>query len=236
MRFLTGERAVMPKGSASIIIDHSFEAQLSAIIKRRIGSRINAMRGIIKDEIKNIIVNNIKSTDVWRGLEGRYTGIPGMDLQAEFGITSIAGLEQLIKGLIDVSVVGLGKAGTTIDMEIQILDIDVETLVSMYNDSSYISKGGYKIDWLEWLLIRNYDFSISDYAIDYDIDSTQISMSRTGRALMIKDKPELHYPYKLPDICRPIGGKNFIDASMNHPKNIEKLQQSITNIIEKAIA
>ncbi len=104
-----------------------------------------------------------------------------------------------------------------------------------------------KIDWMKWLLEANKGMntilgtipSVRDYGISYELTGRQKALSRSGRAIMLKDSGHnlrrgtaKNFPYKFPKVAKPSAGfKNFIDEIARNPRFTDRLQQRIQTII-----
>lgn len=105
----------------------------------------------------------------------------------------------------------------------------------------------HRIEWMNWLLagrgaqseMLGTIPSVKNYGISYDLKRGQSSISRSGRAVMVRDTANNRdrlairfFPYEFPEVAKPRAGyKNFVDEIFKNPQFIGKIQAKVQSLV-----
>lgn len=180
-------------------IDERLTDALNDAIRR---GRIN-----LKRKINEILVRYMRNNETFLSIADP------SGLQREFGLTTDqakAAQEDIIKILrLSTDIVlkdfvvknGQIRGG---DFYIDILEADLKKFINM-KSGEYTSKGGYSIDWMQWLLTRGVEIIWPTYGIKYY--SRIVKASRSNYALMFKAD---YKGYRVPEKHKGTIDDNFI--------------------------
>lgn len=173
------------------LVDSSSEIQknilatLTKILDQAIRESIKETSEKVKDIVKRALQT-----------EPEYSSLKNGELRYNFGISDASNVDIVIDKLVDtlqISVKSIqnGPKGLSGGYEINMINSQdfggvLNTDAAMVVDE----KGGYKLPWLEWLLLRNNEFIIKNYEIQLGPNPA----SRTGNAIMVKSNDSWRVP------------------------------------------
>jgi hypothetical protein len=166
-------------------IEKNILSTLKILLEQAIDSSIRDL----SDNIKDIVKAALQS-------EPEYGSLKSGELRYNFGISDPSNIDVVISKLVDtieieikpIKITSKGlSGGYTINMMNSqdfggVLNIDASMVVD--------EKGGYKLPWLEWLLLRNNEFIVKDYEVQLGPNSS----SRTGNAIMVRSNNSWRVP------------------------------------------
>jgi len=166
-------------------IEKNILSTLKILLEQAIDSSIRDL----SDNIKDIVKAALQS-------EPEYSSLKSGELRYNFGISDPSNIDVVIAKLVDtieieikpIKITSKGlSGGYTINMMNSqdfggVLNIDASMVVD--------EKGGYKLPWLEWLLLRNNEFIVKDYEVQLGPNSS----SRTGNAIMVRSNNSWRVP------------------------------------------
>lgn len=173
------------------LLDSTNEIQKNILIALQniLEKAINSSIREVSENIKDIVERALKS-------QPEYNSLINGELRYHFGISDTSNVDIVISQLINTLKVeikpitltprGLG-GGYVINM---INSQDFGGVLS--SDASFVvdSKGGYKLPWLEWLLLRNNEYIVKNY----DIKLGPNPYSRSGGAVMVASNSSWRVP------------------------------------------
>lgn len=170
-----------------------------------------------EDDLKDIIMEKIVSTESWQSIAGDYAGKGNGDLEAVFGLADsdsvLSGLEDLIRKLIDIKV---GNDGTSLTVG---LHHTIETKLAASGLGSYISHpSGELIPWLKWALTGQ--GSIDGFEINFNPKSNQRKRSRSGRAVMQEGDG-----WQMSDSEAYFGSTNFLIEAYSDGEIVQQISE-----------
>lgn len=136
-------------------------------------------------------------------------------LRVELGIVSgntdiLRVIDEIINRInIDINKSGTPSKDINIEMKIYIEGEYVDLYSKTY--SSYVSKGGAKVEWLSWLLEAGNTDVVFGYKIRYGVD-----IGRTGDAIMMPSKTS---NWRVPPEFSGVADNNFVTRSF---ENVDK--------------
>lgn len=166
-------------------IEKNIFATLKTILEQALNSSIRDLSDKIKDIVKKALQT-----------EPEYNSLKSGELRYNFGISDPSSVDIVIDKLVDtieintkpikVTTKGI-YGGYTINMINSqdfggVLNIDAAMVVD--------EKGGYRLPWLEWLLLRNNEFIVKNYEVQLGPNSA----SRTGNAIMVRSNDSWRVP------------------------------------------
>ncbi len=177
-----------------IDIDLQFNSQklrrrLGEALGREVKKIFDVKKSNIKNEITQIIVRAIATSDAFKGLIGNFPNDPERDLQAHFGLSggaassaaasilqiaakSVRFTESKGRGIFSVNINAINDSFT------EFLNVPGGTFVS--------EPSGATVPWITWLLVNpNVDLPQGfNIVFSNGLSSQEIRTSRSGRALM----------------------------------------------------
>ncbi|MFA5670092.1 MAG: hypothetical protein WC967_12700 [Balneolaceae bacterium] len=230
------------RGRTNIKISHGFTEMVSKRIKSRLEGGIRSISGKIKDRLRDDIMNMIVSTVVWDGILGNYKGDVDYDLQAHFGLRdpskTLDIIEKEIRRQINISIRS-SSTKNNLKVTITMNDLDYNVIAGLpggtYISYRRIRKGnknvvyGTEIPWLSWLMDPS-SATVGGWHVNFDLENTEKSRSRSGRALMFKGGG-----WNIPAVCNPTVGVNFIDDLLLDDKYMSLISRRLIDLIRKAI-
>jgi hypothetical protein len=81
--------------------------------------------------------------------------------------------------------------------------------------------------------------SVKDYGISYSLKRGQSNISRSGRAIMVRNTTrnakrvgKEYFPYQFPEVAQPRAGYgNFIEEIFKNPQFFSKIQAKIESLV-----
>ncbi len=190
----------------------------------------------LKKEISDLVLEAFERNDVILGLQGFFAGDEDKDLQAIFGLTDelanqiIEEMRDLIANKLNVKfTIGYSKNQIRYNVTIVYEDLTEEAKsldAANYNLEIKKRTGGTveaTLPWFEWL-INGADVQAE---IVFDLNDTQASVSRSGRAIMLSNA---YYSGNW-----SWQGINFIEEIVKDEEFINKLELIVRNKLIKEI-
>lgn len=200
-----------------------FERKLLRQIAAHLNQVIRKSAKPIKTQLGTLANNVIKSS-------ATYQSIIGGPLRASLGLSDpIPRMDAVIKQIqesIQVKPVtcGVSGHGITGGLKIGILQSDFQDLIAL-PEAKYIShgrSGDHQINWLSWLTVEGDVLVIDDYDIDFNLNQSQIAISRSGDALM-KKTPGAKWRLPQGSVHYNVTDNFLIDAFHNVNPQIEQI-------------
>ena len=165
------------------------EKNILSTLKILLEQAVNSSIKELSDNIKDIVKKALQS-------EPEYSSLKSGELRYNFGISDPSNVDIVIEKLVD-----------TIEIEIKPIKITPKGLsggytINMINSQDFggvlnidaamvvDDKGGYRLPWLEWLLLKNNEFIVKNYEVQLGPNSS----SRTGNAIMVKSNDSWRVP------------------------------------------
>lgn len=179
----------------------NLENKISAYAIRIMQQRIDKAKEATLQKIKELIVNAIKGSLVYKGLAGDFAGYTnGMDLQAEFGLDE-GDAQRALESLVEIlektcDIYSREEIGAKSKLTININALnpkDYEDELKTGDEFQYISNKKYPIQWMLWLLEASADIvgqttnGVDEFGITYDLTDKEDQTARSHRALMVED-------------------------------------------------
>lgn len=200
--------------------DDQITKNILNILINKIDKNILSILPAIQSQIKKLVQNALRS-------EPEYASLKSGTLKAEFGIPNSESIDMVVDALTNslfvetkrLKISGNIIVGGFILKMIQsdnISDIIYTDIASVIDTSK-----GYRLPWLEWLLLRGTD----DIVINYDVKYGPSSFSRTNLAIMVPANTNWSVP------------KSFAGTTQNNwtTRAIAKIEKGIYAIIKKNI-
>lgn len=170
---------------SSLEIEKNILSTLKILLEQAITSSVREL----SDKVQDIAKKALQS-------EPEYGSLKNGELRYNFGISDPSNVDVVIEKLVNtieieikpIKITPKGiSGGYTINMMNSqdfggVLNIDAAMVVD--------DKGGYKLPWLEWLLLRNNEFIVKNYEVQLGPNSS----SRTGNAIMVKSNDSWRVP------------------------------------------
>lgn len=165
------------------------EKNILSTLKVLLEQAITASIRELSDKIQDIVKQALQS-------EPEYSSLKSGELRYNFGISDPSNVDVVIEKLVNtieieikpIKITPKGiSGGYTINM------INSQDFGGVLNSDAAIvvdAKGGYKLPWLEWLLLRNNEFIVKNYEIQLGPNPS----SRTGNAIMVKSNDSWRVP------------------------------------------
>lgn len=143
----------------------------------------------ITNDVKELVAEALRQ-------EPEYSSLLGGTLKAEFGIYEASSVDRIVQALADtikveqqrVEITNRGlKGGFSLTM---MKTDDMDGIIYIDSASVVDNKNGYVLPWLEWLLYKNNQPIVRNYAVNY----TTSTYSRSGLAIMVPDKSNWRVP------------------------------------------
>lgn len=173
------------------LIDSSREIEKNILLalQTTLEQAINNSIRDLSDKVKDIVKKALQS-------EPEYSSLKSGELRYNFGISDSSNVDIVVEKLVDtleieikpIKITQKGiSGGYTINMINSqdfggVLSIDAAMVVD--------DKGGYRLPWLEWLLLRNNEFIVKNYEIKLGPNPA----SRTGNAIMVQSNDSWRVP------------------------------------------
>ena len=186
--------------------------------------KLNTYIPFIKQQIKPIIFDLINSS-VKNSKE--YLAMTTGRLFGEFGEPNIiSAIEDIIKAIndnVEIKVQPFRLNGKSIQgsFEVGVLKLDYSDVLNLPS-ISFISEGGFNIEWLRWLLFEGDTKIISTHS--FVTSSSVIRYSRTGTGIMKKG-----VGWGVPSIYSGTSGDNWLT------KALDKIDENIIKELHKII-
>lgn len=197
------------------------KALLEAVIKH-INAALKSSRVDIENEIGNLFERSVKASTEYKSMT---SGVLKKDLGL---IDPVDYLDDIINTIKENIVIKdtpipnrspINKGGISINL----IRSSYRDILSL-DGSSFTSKKGYLIKWLQWMLTQGDDVIIDNYVVSHnDYPSPP---SRTGEALMFKRPGGV---YRIPPQFSGLPGKNFLTRA------IENKESEIVSILERCL-
>ncbi len=173
----------------------------------------------INENIKDMVKDSLKQ-------EPEYSSLKSGQLRAEFGIKDPNDVDKVIEAMVDAAKITLvpvkvTQMGVSGGFKYTMLKADDLDGVIFTDIASVIDDKGYYLPWLKWLL---YDGG-KPLVKKFRVKMGSSNRSRSGMAIMVKSKSNWRVP---PQFAGSISS-NWVTRS------IDKLDQKITNTIQKII-
>ncbi len=186
----------------------------------------NRKKGNIKNEITQIIVKAIATSNAFKGLIGSFPNDPERDLQAHFGLSGAAASSAgaSILQIAAKSVKFTESKGTGIfSINFRAIEDSFSEFLNVPGGTFVSEPSGATVPWITWLLINpNVDLPQGfNIVFANGLSSQEIRSSRSGRALMrsldsiLSGGVTIGGIYAVPDIGRG-GRQNFIFRAVNN--------------------
>ena len=197
--------------------DAEVSRQIFEGIKKHLSNVILSSKSIIVSETKNIIVKSLRSEPEYQSLK---SGI----LRAELGIQNATTVDDIVNKLsetielIDIPITVSSKGG--LKGGFKLVAIESETISDLINDSSAFVNDdirGYKLPWLEWLLLKGGEKIIQNHEVEFGSSP----YSRSGMAIMKESTSSWRVPPQF------AGSKNNNWTT----RALSKIDNDIKNII-----
>jgi hypothetical protein len=166
-------------------IEKNILSTLKTILEQAIGDSIRETSDKVKDIVKKALQT-----------EPEYGSLKNGELRYNFGISDTSNVDIVIDKLVDTLQIEIkpiknSSKGLSGGYEINMINSQdfggvLDTDAAMVVDE----KGGYKLPWLEWLLLRNNEFIIKNYEIQLGPNPA----SRTGNAIMVESNDSWRVP------------------------------------------
>lgn len=197
--------------------------QLIRAASIEIGDKLNQViarvRNDVLGDIQYLVRNEIKASPEYTQLTGGFFS----GIYHEFGIPDIKErmdriIEQIVKDIKFDVIIAESNLGDSLEFHIQIsiLSMDYGQLLSM-PEASFVTRNGYTLDWLRWLLIDGYQPVVLGYHYVPKISRS----SRTGFGLMVPRRE-----WFVPDSLVGNYGDNWLTRS------IKPIEERLPTIIE----
>lgn len=186
--------------------------------------KLNTYIPFIKQQIKPIIFDLINSS-VKNSKE--YLAMTTGRLFGEFGEPNIiSAIEDVIKAIndnVEIKVQPFRLNGKSIQgsFEVGVLKLDYSDVLNLPS-ISFISEGGFNIEWLRWLLFEGDTKIISTHS--FVMSSSVIRYSRTGTGIMKKG-----VGWGVPSIYSGTSGDNWLTRAL------DKIDENIIKELHKII-
>jgi hypothetical protein len=247
-----------------VIMSSSTERRISAGVMQKINKSLVEASTNVRKLLYEFVDEVIRNSPVYRGLNGEFAGIPGQDLQAEFGLreeTARRALKFILATLlatINEKTVRV-EPGLNLNFPARLIFKGVldskeyekvlDTTRDPFGYISYSNATGEAtlIPWMQWLLDTTGDVlgdmrpRISNYAITYDMSGERANISRSGRAIMIKPSvakagkvKTQGRSYKFPSIAKAVKGKNFIEEIVLDKRFRTLITETVREVMNKA--
>lgn len=173
----------IPESSSSIA------NKILIALQEDVSKLINSVIPKITKDLKELVAEALRQ-------EPEYSSLLSGTLKAEFGIYDSSSVERIVQALSNtlqieqkpISITGRGlKGGFSLTM---MKSDDMDGIIYIDSASVVDNKKGYALPWLEWLLYRNNQPIVRNYAVDY----TNSSYSRSGLAIMVPDSSNWRVP------------------------------------------
>jgi hypothetical protein len=183
---------------------------------KEISKTLNKNKNNILLHIKNIIRNNLMNSPEVKSLSD-----PDGKLRVELGVVDGAGdIAKIIDDIVSkitMSISNIGTPSKGIDISIMIFIDEEYTNLYSKTYSSYTTKSGTKIEWLNWLLEAGNSDVVFGYKIKYGVE-----IGRTGDAVMM---PSQSANWSVPPEFSGVADNNFITRSF------EGVDEALSNFI-----
>jgi hypothetical protein len=170
-------------------LQSSITQKILTALKDDVSKTINAAIPKINDDIKELVADALRQ-------EPEYSSLLSGTLKAEFGIQDASSVERIVQALVStikieqkpISITNNGlKGGFSLTM---MKSDDMDGIIYIDSASVVDNQKGYVLPWLEWLLYRNNQPIVRNYAVDY----TNSPYSRSGLAIMVPDSSNWRVP------------------------------------------
>jgi hypothetical protein len=197
-------------------IEKNILSTLKTILEQAIGDSIRETSDKVKDIVKKALQT-----------EPEYGSLKNGELRYNFGISDTSNVDIVIDKLVDTLQIEIkpiknGPKGLSGGYEINMINSQdfggvLNTDAAMVVDE----KGGYKLPWLEWLLLRNNEFIIKNYEIQLGPNPA----SRTGNAIMVESNDS----WRVPPAFAGSQENNWITRAL------EKVDKEIVLVMENTL-
>jgi hypothetical protein len=233
-----------------------------SFIEEKLKARMQATADEIQEKISNAVEAAVRKSRVYKALVNPPIGTIGYDLPAEFGLRP-GEAEEAAELMVDIvkNTVEVNAAGVFTEYKTTNPVLSCKFSISFMNPNKYMNKlirkpfwytarkqyrkkapTSYKIDWMRWILNANEGDnaiygtlpSVKEYGISYTESTKALRWSRSGRALMRKDRN--HSMYGLPEVVKPRrGADNFLEEISRDPSFAKDLDKRVKSVIDKRL-
>lgn len=212
--------------SSSVSIKLDPDDIVNAMMKT-IAKNVKKRLTLINNKVGSIFVSYIKGTEEWISLNSKRSD----SLMGQLGI------DENNKELIFSNILDTWKSSFTTKIEIapDYIKVQVNGIREDYSDvlnldvSRFVSKNGFVVPWLKWLLFEADNISLVSQIYRYK--KTNKYNSRSGLGIMIKSqngKPWIE-PWKMPVQFAKPEQQNFVNRVANNRGFIESISEGILN-------
>jgi len=200
--------------------------RLAEALGREVKKIFDRKKSNIKNEITQIIVKAIATSDAFKGLTGNFPNDPERDLQAHFGLnssTSSAAAASILQIAAKSVRFTESKGKGIFSINFKAIEDSFSEFLNVPGGTFVSEPSGATVPWITWLLINpNVDLPQGfNIVFANGLSSQEIRSSRSGRALMrsvdsiTSGGITIGGIYAIPDIGR--GGKqNFIFRAISN--------------------
>lgn len=199
---------------ASAII-HSIKDVISIAIKKSLSRIVDGTKDIVSEALRQ---------------EPEYSSLISGKLKADFGIPDSSMVQRVVDALVDTVTmtdipIVANKSGLKGGFVLTMMKSDDLNGV-IYRDIANVTDiKGYKLPWLEWLLLRNNSAIVKNYTVDYGPSP----YSRSGLGIMVPSNTD----WRVPPEFAGSQENNWTTRAVNRCEN--KIYQLIQQTIEKYI-
>lgn len=163
--------------------------QILEALKDRLTDAFNKSEPYIKTDIKNLLEESLRS-------EPEYQSLKSGVLRAEFGIQYPESVDKIVNKLsetvtIDRNPIVVSQRGLKGGFSLVAIQSDnISGLIDDIDGMIVDDTKGYKLPWLEWLLLKGSDRIIKNYEVSFG----PYDNSRSGMAIMKESKSSWRVP------------------------------------------
>ena len=208
----------------------------------RIRRKINQIRSRLLKQAVRLFKEALNQSEIIEALKGFNEGSEtGDDLVAEFGLTNTQGriaakaiIDTFDESFFSVRVASDAKP-RSLQLKVVISGLDpakYKPAIKNIPGGSYISpKSQITIPWIEWLIDIPFNVISTRHDIIYDLNTKQISRSRSKRALMIRSQAA----YQLSSFIGDRRGDNFIQEVATSREFRTQLTEAMRAVVRRGL-
>jgi hypothetical protein len=202
--------------------DSSLAKQIFDAVKNILNSALNKSEQDIKTRVKQIISDSLRTEPEYQSLK---SGI----LKAEFGIQFPETVDKIVEKLsdtLDIQQIPITTTNRGVKGGFRLVAIKSDNISGLTADLDAIVSDdirGYKLPWLEWLLLRGADNIVKNYEVSFGPSP----YSRSGMAIMKSSSGSWRVPPQFAGTAKSNWTTRAISKVENDIKNT--IIQSIEN-------